>query len=266
MGNKFRRLYAIPDMHGRLDLLDQALELLHKEGYLPEKDLLIFLGDMIDRGPNSKGILDRIISLTVQYPENVIALRGNHENLAVNANVKGTNEYNCLWYMNGGRQTERSYPNCRMSEEHVKFIATLPTSFEVQGFYFSHAPVPRETHRIGSEKLWREYTGVPGEQYTIWEKTWYYFPEYEEASGQMMDKHEGPRSEDGTGEMHLIGVCGHIHRGKGAHNVRLFPNYRMLDCGAGCFYDSPLAIHECISGVTQYVSSVSKPNEGDSVK
>ncbi len=67
-----------------------------------------------------------------------------------------------------------------------------------------------------------------------------------------MGVHEGPRSENGVGSEFLTGICGHIHRGSFKREVRIFPKYRMLDCGAGCFSTSPLAIHECVSGRTLY--------------
>lgn len=248
---KYRRIYAIPDIHGRSDLVDLALEMMNGEGYSPTQDLLVFLGDMIDRGHDSKGVIDRVKGLVEAHPENVVALRGNHEQFAIDYYCgKGGKD---LWMWNGGMRTEWSYPTNQMTQEHVKFLGLLPTSFEAQGFFFSHAPVPRDKFRVGlGPKFDGSNLGEAGEEYTDWELTWHYFGPECEKKGAMMDVHEGPRSSNGMGMGHLIGICGHIHRGPSVDKVRIFPKYRMLDCGAGCFDDHPLAVHECVTGRTMY--------------
>ena len=59
-GPRGRRAYVIGDIHGRLDLLQNLLNAIHSEidGQHPGNVLLVFLGDLIDRGPNSKDVLD----------------------------------------------------------------------------------------------------------------------------------------------------------------------------------------------------------------
>src|SRR4026208_496404 len=56
------RAYAVGDIHGRLDLLDQMLSLIEQDSERSpaRKSLLIFLGDLIDRGPDSKGVVERL--------------------------------------------------------------------------------------------------------------------------------------------------------------------------------------------------------------
>jgi len=259
---QFRRLYSIPDIHGRSDLLDLALEKMDEHGYDPKQDLLVVVGDMIDRGPDSMGVLDILISLQSADPETVVVLRGNHEDFAVDTYVTHRSGAKEAWYWNGGADTERSYPNGYMSEEHVRWLAGLPYSVEAQGFYFSHAPVPREKSRKGVTSdygyVGKNY-GSKGNEYTVWERTWYYFGIEGEKPGALMDVHEGPLSDNGLGTDHLIGICGHIHRGASATEVRIFPRYRMIDCGSGCFGTSPLAVHECLSNQTFYA----KPQDLD---
>lgn len=255
----YRRIYAIPDVHGRLDLFDQALEILDCDGYDKSQDLLVILGDMIDRGPDSKGVLDLCISLQKDAPNTVVVLRGNHEDFAVDHYVKHKPQAKDAWYYNGGWNTEQSYPNCKMSEEHVKYLGGLPYSYEAQGFYFSHAPVPRDKARTGRGWGADEAKGLRGEEYSVWERTWYYIGPESERPGGMMEVHEGPRSQNGVGKEHLTGVCGHIHRGLSVTKARIFPRYRMLDSGAGCYPKSPLAIHECLSNRTLY----SRPEDLD---
>lgn len=244
---KYRRIYAIPDIHGRLDLLDRALELLDKDGYDAKQDMLVFTGDLIDRGPDSKGVVDLVMALMKDNPDTVKMVRGNHEDLPVDLYVKHRPHSMEVWLRNGMWSTLSSYAkekggSYRVSDEHLKFLASRPYSLEIQGFFFSHAPVPREISRLQRQ-------GMP---YSAHELTWTYFRPECELPGGLMDRHEGPLSSGGEGSEHLIGVCGHIHRGPDVTEVRIYPKYRMLDCGAGCFASGRLAVHECISGRTMY--------------
>lgn len=243
---KYRRIYAIPDIHGRLDLLDRALELMDEDGYDAKQDMLVFTGDVIDRGPDSKGVIDLIMALVKENPDTVKMVRGNHDDFPVDLYVKMRPHAMDSWMHNGMWATLNSYAenggSYRMSEEHLKFLASQPYSLEVQGFFFSHAPVPRERSR-------GIYAGKP---YNVNELTWSYFDIRGELPGGLMDNHEGPRSNGGEGPDSLIGVCGHIHRGPTVKEIRVYPNYRMLDCGCGCFPSGRLAVHECVSNRTLY--------------
>ena len=66
-------LYAIGDIHGRLDKLDALLAMLP----LQPGDRLVFLGDYVDRGPDSRGVVARLIEVADAYPCEF--LLGNHE-------------------------------------------------------------------------------------------------------------------------------------------------------------------------------------------
>lgn len=243
---EYRRIYAIPDIHGRLDLLDNLLLKIDEDGFDKAQDTLVLLGDYIDRGPDSKGVID-VVKKLVESGE-AKAVRGNHEDFAINYYIRQGNKD--IWMYNGGINTLASYGGNIMHQDHVSFLAHLPNYLEFQGFFFSHAPVPRETARTG-RKGWDADSGDKGDPYTNWELTWYYFGPEGEKSGGLMEQHEGPLSQHETG-VHLTGVCGHIHRGPAARDVRIFPKYRMLDVGAGCFTSGSLAAHECISGRTLY--------------
>ncbi len=73
------RVYVIGDIHGRADLLDQLLTRIDAErprGAAPQS-LYVFLGDYVDRGPDSKAVIERIIGLSRR--RNVACLKGNHE-------------------------------------------------------------------------------------------------------------------------------------------------------------------------------------------
>lgn len=80
------RIYAIGDIHGRADLLDELLALIDADNIArgPAKIRLIFLGDLIDRGPDSKGVVERLMDLKARYPDTHILL-GNHEEVFLQA-------------------------------------------------------------------------------------------------------------------------------------------------------------------------------------
>lgn len=102
------RLYAIGDIHGRSDLLRKLIDMIvARETERPsQKTALIFLGDYIDRGPDSSGVIDLLIH---DLPERfqVIYLRGNHEDMMVRA-LAYPEQFD-FWSMNGGLATIQSY-------------------------------------------------------------------------------------------------------------------------------------------------------------
>jgi serine/threonine protein phosphatase 1 len=98
------RTFVIGDIHGNLVALNA---LLHAIALTPS-DTLITLGDYIDRGPDSKGVLDRMIQLQSQCL--LIPLLGNHEEMMLMAHVLGAAHGRLYeWLMNGGDKTLASY-------------------------------------------------------------------------------------------------------------------------------------------------------------
>ncbi len=95
------RLFAIGDIHGCLTALDTLLDSLE----LTPKDRLVFLGDYIDRGPNSRGVLERMIELGSSG--NHIFLRGNHEAWMLSARINFSMFQS--WWEVGGLETMDSY-------------------------------------------------------------------------------------------------------------------------------------------------------------
>ncbi len=74
------KIFCVSDIHAHLDALEEALGRVKEKA--SEGDRLIFLGDYIDNGPDSGGVLRRIFELQKAYgPERVIVLRGNHEEM-----------------------------------------------------------------------------------------------------------------------------------------------------------------------------------------
>ena len=81
-----RLVYAIGDIHGRLDLLDALLDIIGADAAtsaVKQRPVLVFVGDYIDRGPASKGVIDRLIRLREASDRGngleVRTLMGNHE-------------------------------------------------------------------------------------------------------------------------------------------------------------------------------------------
>lgn len=72
------RTFAIGDIHGDLAALDRLFTRLPA---VTADDTLVFLGDYVDRGPDSKGVIDRVRAIVAESPAKVITLRGNHEDM-----------------------------------------------------------------------------------------------------------------------------------------------------------------------------------------
>lgn len=101
------RIYAIGDIHGRLDLFDALIEAIEQEEARRPKanTSVILLGDLIDRGPDSAGVLRR--AREWQAHRNVRILKGNHEDMLLGA--LADERTLAMFLRNGGRATLRSY-------------------------------------------------------------------------------------------------------------------------------------------------------------
>lgn len=213
------KLWAIPDIHGRADLLTRLLSTLVEDGHIDNADKLIFLGDMIDRGADSKGVVKLIQGLHMTKPDRVVVLAGNHEDMCVDAQEDAKKVP--LWLMNGGVQTLESYGGA-MDPFDVEWMKTLPYLHEEPGFFFSHAPAPRENRRSLLNK---------GQPFTREELTW----------GCSRDEPGYARAMEDT-----IGVCGHKHDLQNWNlEPRFYEHYIYADAGCGCHPKAPLVAVEC---------------------
>jgi serine/threonine protein phosphatase 1 len=99
-----RRVYAIGDVHGRLDLLDTLLDAIEKDDAArpPAAVTLVLLGDLIDRGPDSRAVVDRV-RRGVSWAETV-AVMGNHEAVMLHA-LAGECDTLENWLRFGGQAT-----------------------------------------------------------------------------------------------------------------------------------------------------------------
>jgi serine/threonine protein phosphatase 1 len=143
-------LYAVGDIHGEADALDALLRTLP----LADGDRLVFLGDYIDRGPDSKAVVDRLLALAAERP--CTFLLGNHESMFLDfLGWKGEAWFGGDAFLaNGGGRTLASYGyfesedpsprGFRLPEAHARFYRALKL-WHVEGDYlFVHAGLGRE--------------------------------------------------------------------------------------------------------------------------
>jgi serine/threonine protein phosphatase 1 len=132
--------YAIGDVHGCLEKLTPLLDRCLAHGASSPKRF-VFVGDYIDRGPDSRGVIDRLIRLRDDAPGEVICLRGNHEAMLLEALGMGDA---ALWFRNGASATLASYgidDPSDMPARDVEWIAALPLAFDDGRRYFVHAGI-----------------------------------------------------------------------------------------------------------------------------
>ncbi|OYP36547.1 metallophosphoesterase family protein [Rhodopirellula sp. MGV] len=127
------RRFVIGDIHG----CSKALRTLIDTIAPTEQDELIFLGDYVDRGPDSRGVIDQLVEL--QSRCNVVALRGNHEIML--CGVAFSHLPAEMWLNSGGNATVTSYGGSldKIPESHVKFLRGLRPHYETQNAIFVHA-------------------------------------------------------------------------------------------------------------------------------
>lgn len=150
--------YAIGDVHGCLRTLDALLDRLAEDagGTLRPDDVLVFVGDYVDRGPASADVLDRMIELEAASVEGTgpccVFLRGNHDQMMLDY-AEGTGDAD-LWWVNGGRTTLESYEKRgehRLPSAHIEFLRRTELVADGVGFAFVHAGL--DTRRSVADNL-----------------------------------------------------------------------------------------------------------------
>ncbi|MEI7638329.1 MAG: metallophosphoesterase family protein [Syntrophus sp. (in: bacteria)] len=128
------KIYAIGDLHGCFSHLNSLLN----KFTIGQNDTLLFLGDYIDRGPDSYEVVETILRLRNKLAS-VICLKGNHEQMYLDF-LRGTDQD--LFFSNGGNHTLRSYKKngCEYPPpEHMRFFLSLKLYYETEDFIFVHA-------------------------------------------------------------------------------------------------------------------------------
>ena len=164
-------LIAIGDIHGCLKTLEVLLEQLAPT----DGDHLVFVGDYVDRGPDSKGVIDYLLKL--RQSVRCTFLRGNHEALFLGYLDEAAYD---IWAINGGIATLNSYmqsgEEVEIPESHIAFLRETIFYYETEEFFFVHAGLKpdltiAQNIEVGSEDvfLWeRSHLKVVD---LPWEKT-----------------------------------------------------------------------------------------------
>ena len=133
------KIFIVGDIHGCLDMLKKLID---KIKWDPDKDKLIFIGDYIDRGEDSKDVVDFILKLK-EGSSLVECLLGNHEKMFLDY-MSGDDLESSI--MNGGISTIRSYNKSRQNENdlfipqsHIDFFHSLLAMIELEEYYIVHA-------------------------------------------------------------------------------------------------------------------------------
>jgi serine/threonine protein phosphatase 1 len=129
------RTIVIGDIHGCLQALDAILAAIRPQ----PNDTLVTVGDYVDRGPDSKGVIERLLSLREQVQ--LVPLLGNHEEMMLDALEKRIEPFG--WLNHGGAQTLESYgftgDTNVVPETHLEFLRTLQPYFENDTHFVVHA-------------------------------------------------------------------------------------------------------------------------------
>ena len=153
------RAYAVGDVHGRLDLLDELLAKIRAEiAARPNaNNHIVMLGDLIDRGPQSRGVIDRLRGFADSDVELHI-LSGNHEEVLLRL-LEGESELIPSWLKYGGAETLQSYGiepqairavsdeagmqliRTAIPSEHQAFLSSLSDTIRIGDYVFVHAGI-----------------------------------------------------------------------------------------------------------------------------
>lgn len=154
-----RRVYAIGDIHGRLDLFERMIAVIRRDhaGRIPVSTQIVLLGDLIDRGPDSANLVRWSQTLTEQS-DRFVVLKGNHEAMMADA-LNGDFAALELWWEHGARATLASWgvPEAELERgpgvnllqaarqavgaDTLAWLAALPLTVQHEEYLFVHAGV-----------------------------------------------------------------------------------------------------------------------------
>ncbi|MEM9827712.1 MAG: metallophosphoesterase family protein [Planctomycetota bacterium] len=136
-----QRIFAIGDIHGCSIALRALLEAINPQ----PSDLIVTLGDYVDRGPDSRGVIKTLIELGQRTQ--TVGILGNHEEMMLNV-INGEADHHS-WLRFGGVDTLESYQFDGdldfLPADHIAFFNGLGDYFEYENFFFTHASYDEET-------------------------------------------------------------------------------------------------------------------------
>lgn len=172
------KLYAIGDIHGCYDELISLLSMIDDD-IGSDTAKIVFIGDYVDRGPDSALVVDHLNELRVSEVKNIeyIFLKGNHEDMLIRGELDAISmDQSELFYYNGGAATIKSYLESNYTlEDHRDFYESLVRYHRHDDFFFVHAGLaPSKTLELALEHnfswldddpcLWmREWNNYDGE-------------------------------------------------------------------------------------------------------
>ncbi|HEY0042990.1 MAG TPA: metallophosphoesterase family protein [Allosphingosinicella sp.] len=153
------RAYAVGDIHGRLDLLVDLLARIEEDNRRrgPAKTYLVFLGDLVDRGPDSAGVIDLLANNPPRFGRNIF-LKGNHEEFFLSV-LDGDDSGVQHWLTYGGTECSESYGltggwmlnstpygimerlRAEVPQSHQQFLREMADSFRFGDYLFVHAGI-----------------------------------------------------------------------------------------------------------------------------
>ena len=168
---KKKKYIAIGDIHGCIRSLAALLETLSAF----DERVFVFVGDYIDRGPDSKGVIELLSDFSNSHE--CIFVRGNHEQMMLDAIHSGNFD---LWLVNGGQETIRSY-NATINRftippDHKKFLEETRYYHNTPDYLFVHGGIPPDlsvkealqNRNLLQEFIWfRHHLEI---EQNIWEK------------------------------------------------------------------------------------------------
>lgn len=154
-----RRVYAIGDVHGRLDLLERMIAIIKRDhaARLPVPTRIILLGDLIDRGPDSAKLVRWSRTMT-ERTDRLVVLKGNHEAMMADA-LGGDFDAFEMWWQNGAREALASWGVAEAELERgpgvdllqaarravgadtLAWLSALPLTAQHEEYLFVHAGV-----------------------------------------------------------------------------------------------------------------------------
>ena len=222
--NPLGRIFVIGDVHGECKKLKSLLDKI-KQDLTPE-DHIVFVGDLVDVGPDTPGVLKVLQELKDAHPH-TFYIYGNHEEMMISA-MRG---HPGMWFANNGVPTLKQFENyCDdpadvqmwLEDNNVNFFKELIPYYETEEVLVTHAPLP---NKLGLFMAIEE-----GVLENLRERIRWNFVDHEKVKIEGIDK---------------LLVCGHQNKLLGEHRMvgpRFYPEKGriFIDGGAGYKKDAPL--------------------------
>jgi serine/threonine protein phosphatase 1 len=162
--------YAIGDVHGELAKLTELTRAIREDAVRRKvAHKVVFLGDLVDRGPDSRGVVERVIAMCESGE--AVAVKGNHEELMLHAYDQRESVGIFWWAENGGDETILSYVRSNgykddfreaIDRPHIAWLRNLPVTIfdEARKLVFVHGGIDPHTYPLCSDEL-RMWTRSP---------------------------------------------------------------------------------------------------------